>query len=949
MHQNISGVLNKQELLESTITDLEKNGWHIDVVCLSETNILRGSENNLKLRKFQLAAHYSRKHSKRGGVAILVGKHLHYTTKKEIVSLAESYVFECCAVTITQYNLVVICVYTNKTPTSASSLFFHKLEELLHIVCQNRRKKYILCGDFNIDTLKKNSQVSRALEQTVNCYGLKLIINGPTRITNYSETCIDHIATNVAGGEARILDLGLSDHTAQSFHIPVKKRVPPPVKWWYVTKRDYNQVNQLKFVKCLSSLSFHDVLTDSDAKQAFRKFYELYLLFYNLCFPVIRVKVINNSFKSRHLTKGLRNCCRKKRQLYLLCRKSKQHKLRYKTYTRLLKRCILSHQKAENLKYINKIDNKCKAVWNIIKQYGSTDCNSRSVDSLLVDNKYIVDPQEIAEHFNNYFIDIVTSNITSNTTNDINIDNNELTIFPNPLSVNELIKIISSLKNSTAVGYDDLRTDIIKKSMFIIAAPLAHVINLSLAQGFFPDELKKSVVNPLFKKGEKSDMGNHRPVTLVSVFAKIYEKVMYNRMITFFEKTNVINEEQHGFRKSKSTSLATFKLVKSVIDSIDSKIPVTVLFMDMSKAFDFVCHKRLIAKLSRYGIRGPTLEWIKSYLSNRNQCVETQKYCEKSKTIKSYRSSYINNGYGVPQGSILGPLLFLMYINDLPNYLNHECILFADDTSIIIKCKDLLTYNDDINLTLTQTINWLERNNLKVNLNKTNFIQFHTDRSRSQNLNVQFNNDPIEEVKYTRFLGIIIDCHCKWKEHIDKVCSKVNSFVFALKRISQTVSIQAALIAYHGYVGSILRYCIIIWGNGTTINQIFIAQKRCIRAIFGIKRKVSCRPYFMQYKILTVACLYISEVCIFVHKYKNLFTETQAMYSRNARLQYKYKLYKPVAKLALTSKNTYMMCVTIYNKLPDVFKSKNLKIFRKMLLTWLYDKCFYSISEYLNE
>lgn len=369
----------------------------------------------------------------------------------------------------------------------------------------------------------------------------------------------------------------------------------------------------------------------------------------------------------------------------------------------------------------------------------------------------------------------------------------------------------------------------------------------------------------------------------------------------------------------------------------------------MSKAFDYVCHNRLLAKLYRYGIRGPAFNWIRSYLENRMQCVETARYCPENQCIQTYRSTYKLNKYGVPQGSILGPLLFLLYINDLPKALPYKSILFADDTSILIECTDPKLYNYQINNALHLTVNWLHTNNLKVNIKKTKVLQFHTTKSKTQKLSIKFNNEAVEEVKETLFLGINIDSQCNWKSHIESVCTKVNRFVFALRRLAQAVSKEVAVIAYNSYVCSRLRYGIVVWGNSVDCDRLFIVQKRCLRAIFGISRRTTCKTIFKQHKLLTLPCLYIMEVCSFVHKNKELFKLMRIESSRQLRSKYNYTLVQPPTRLALCSNNSYIMCTKIYNKLPDRFKDKEIIEFKEIICNWLNEKCFYSINEYLND
>lgn len=665
---------------------------------------------------------------------------------------------------------------------------------------------------------------------------------------------------------------------------------------------------------------------------------------------MIKTKVFGKRNSSKWLSKGIRSCCVKKRKLFLKSRVDKDYKMDYFIYTRTLKKIITSVQKTENSKRIHNAKNKCKSVWDVIKKYTTADCNKNTIDNLRINDTNVTEPQSIAEAFNDFFVNSVNKNCSENvgTTNDIGIDNLESSIFLTPVDVQELLKIICSLKNSKAVGHDGICTEIIKKCMHYIVHPLLYAINLSLDQGIFPEVLKKSIVKPLYKKGDPCKLDNYRPVTLIPIFSKIFEKVMFIRLNNFLEKNKIITENQNGFRKRRSTSLATFKLITRIMECVDKRIPVTVIFMDMTKAFDFVCHKRLLKKLYNYGVRGPANSWISSYLNNRTQRVDTTKYCPNTKTVQNYQSSFLENSYGVPQGGILAPLLFLAYINDLPSNISHECILFADDTTLIIEGNDTSTYNTELNKALDQTITWLTANNLKVNINKTKFMQFCNSKATKENISIEHTGEKLEEVTETKFLGLMLDSHCEWKCHVDSVCTKINKFVYALRRVSQTVSLQAAKEAYHGYVDSTLRYGIVLWGNCTEMDTAFKIQKRCIRAMFGLRQTDSCRPYFKENDILPLPCVYILEVCIFVFNHKYLFQNQQDVSKRTLRSRYQNKLYKPFVNLTLTSKNCFIMCINIFNKLPDTFKVEGLNTFKKLTKKYLLSNGFYSIKEYLE-
>lgn len=715
----------------------------------------------------------------------------------------------------------------------------------------------------------------------------------------------------------------------------------------YFKKRDYNTENIDKFKEFLQRLSWASVYNENNFSTAFSCFYEDFKLLYYLCFPIKKIRAKSQTKCSRNwFTKGIKKSTKTKRYLRFAYYKnpSDVNKTKFRRYSKFLKRCINQSQKITNSKYLLRSKNICKSTWEVI-QNKTVNPLKFNIDRLIVNNEVVSNPTYIANSFNNSYIRMTNVNNDNTKFKNPRINSNNASLFLTPTDDHEIIKIIKSLKSTNSVGYDEIQTRILKACRNEIAPVLSYLVNLSFSNGVFPEPLKVSIVRPLYKKGARDIVDNYRPIALIPTISKIFEKVMLERITKFLDKYKIIKPNQYGFQKGKSTSLAAFSLVNKILDYMDKRRSVTTVFFDMTKAFDFVAHDILLTKCDILGLRGIVNEWIKSYLNNRTQYVEISKLDKNNELIR-YKSSIKLNKVGVPQGSILGPLLFLLYINDLPDVTENDCVLFADDVSVIVPCGDISNYNDAINKTVFKIISWLKNNNLNVNLTKTTYVQFVNRNAKKRNLKITFNNKLITESSQTVFLGITLDDKVSWADHINKICSKINSFVYALWRLTKISNRKVAIQAYHGYVGSILRYAILLWGNSCHVNRAFIAQKQCLRAICNVDSLTSCRPLFPALKILTVACMYIYELCVFVKSNPNLFIKRCE--SHNTVTRYPNRLLLHASTTQLYGRNSYQMAIKVYNRLNDDMKSLSLEKFKLKLKNWLLEKSFYSLNEYFE-
>ena len=501
----------------------------------------------------------------------------------------------------------------------------------------------------------------------------------------------------------------------------------------------------------------------------------------------------------------------------------------------------------------------------------------------IVNGTLTTDSNVIANKFNEYFTNIgpnLAKNIPGSCTSfrKFLTHNYINTFFVKSIEDDEIKKVVMSLKDG-APGIDCIPASVLKHTIDLISSPLSHVCQLSLSEGYFPSELKLAKIIPLYKANDPSLFNNYRPISLLSVFSKILEKIMYDRLYDYLVTLKILYEYQFGFQKSKSTYMALISLTDRLIAALEKGDVCVGLFIDFRKAFDTVNHEILLDKLYFYGIRGVAHDWFRSYLSNRQQCVE----------YNNVTSNVLNMKCGVPKGSNLGPLLFLLYINDLA-YVSSEffSILFADDSNFFCTGSNLNEVITVVNRELYLVVEWLNCNKMSLNIEKTHFMIFKPKRKiLDGNSDVLINGCKINEVKSTKFFGVVIDCNLSWKQHIETVSSKISKNIGILSKARSVFRTDILQSLYYSFIYPYISYCIHVWGSTykTYIDKIVILQKRVVRLIAGVNRRTHSKPYFDSFCILPVDKVYSYNIGLFMYKYHHgWLSQIFDMFKRNSEV-----------------------------------------------------------------
>ena len=951
LHCNIRSLQKNLTLLRDllvTLSDLPS------IIAITETKLSDNSKENITIPGYKPFLREDSKTSA-GGVGFYILDNIKFKKRKDLhINLDEG--LETYWIEIErkkEKNIVIGCIYRH--PSQNRELFHEALKSKLEML-NSEGSEVFITGDINIDFFKYNTDnpTSDYLDMLLNL-GYLPIITKATRITDHTATLIDHIYTN---SPQKIVESGicLADITD---HLPVfctiANKLPTSNERKFI--RDFSTFREELYIDDLNKVDFKNLIT-SDVNQSMNSIIETLKEITNKHAPL---KKTSNS-KQRLLQKPWISKCLlisiKKRQKMFkshFLSKDPDKVKQYKQYNNKLNKIKELAKRNYFSARFNLFKENIKATWNLIGMLiNRKKKSSVNINKLFYNNKHYAKKTDISEKLNSYFINVGPNQAASIPSYD-NADPTQYikrsfrdSFMFQPISVHEVRDAIQALK--TNKSYIDIPQKCIKLATDHISESITTVFNNSLEQGIMPNVLKLSKVTPVDKGGELSDPSNYRPISTLSSFAQILEKLIHSQITRYLDKHDILSKYQFGFRKGRSTEQAIVEITDNLKKAIDNNLYTCGVFLDLSKAFDTVNHKILLNKLESYGVRGTALKWFASYLSNRQQFV----------SINNTHSSKQTVICGIPQGSSLGPLLFLIYINDLPNCSSKLAFrIFADDTNVFASSPSVRNLETIVNEELALLKKWCDINKLSINTKKTNFMIIKSPRKKCpENINIKITNkdgtnNDLEKKDNIKYLGVLLDDKLSWNYHIAFVCSKLAQNTGIFYKLRHYMSLKQLKQLYYSLIYPYISYAILAWGSAckTRIKKIQTKQNSVIRVIFFAttygKNTESALPIMNLINVLSVTSIFELQALKLAYSWhtKDLpnifdgyFQYAKDMHSYSTRYARKQNFYKPRARTNIGKQMVSSIVVDLWQDLPPELKFTSKFAFPKRMKQYLLQK-----------
>ena len=932
---NCRSILNKAEDLMHIFKELKP-----DIACLTETWLDKSTpENNFIPDGYQIIRkdrtdlfkqRYGR--NKGGGIAILFKEHM----KVEIKNYLTNKIEEILWVEIKgKQNFLLSVIYR---PDYCDILYDLENESILE---QSIRKateitnRIIITGDLNIDMSNTNNNSTEKINDILSCYGMEQHVKKPTRIDNSGKaTVIDHFWANKESNLIKKTDtfIALSDHlgTLASLNLPKIEKEVKTVKrrcWKKYSEEEFNQ----KLAENLKQSTITQHIQEDKVNPAMTELSNIIQSTLDNIAPIKEMKIIEKSNNIPWYTNELHEMITYKKELLSDYYMTKVESLKNSVKSIANK---IGHLKRKlKQKYITEkiaeAGTNSKKLWKLMNQITNRTKTKKTVEPDFIN-------QEKANNFNQHFATVgqkIQEELNFQPP-EINFQENDLGFNFQPEKEETISKLIDLIKIDVATGEDGISAKILKDGKATITPYLTKIINLSYKLNIFPENMKNAIIKPLHKKEDVNDIGNYRPISLLPVLSKVFEKSATNQLIKYLEENSLISPSQHAYRKGHGTTTCLTELLNHVHKIVDQKKCCAIVSLDLSKAFDSINHDLLLNKLQKLHLSGSALKYIKSYLTKRHQKTKFEKFVSSSSEVKS----------GVPQGSIIGPLLFLTFTNDLPSAFQNKCHImsYADDTQLVVTAESLPTLIHKIEEVINIAQTWYSTNSMKNNTKKSEILIINAKKNLKHiNIKVKEGNKiiKIHPKPSIEILGVQLDEKLNWSKQILSVKKKAFNSIRCIHRVNPFLPVKLRIFLYITLVTPIFDYADVVWGHCGEVQMMNLqkAQNFAIKSICGMRKRDSTTDAFSKLKFLNLSQRQTVHEATFTLKslleinpsHINVeYLKLHPANNRNSRSAAEGKLNTPPHSSSRFEQCPLYKTIKAWNSVPNQIPTYNTKVFK---------------------
>ncbi len=909
-HANIRS-LKANDNMSHVRTDL---GDKYDVIVLTETWLSEAdNSDNFKLAGYQGPIRKDREFGPLGygGIVMWVRDTLAYKRRTDF----ERQDMESMWVEVRTHNkkFFVCALYRSESNTDVT--FWDNLQTSIDHVMSNSNGKVMLIGDLNSDLKTRNGQL---LQQFTDANNFTIHITTPTRITDNSATVIDQIITNFP---TCVSETAVEAPVGSSDHCTVTARCAFKVKGKSVYKRVMWDFSKANFDDYREQLASHEwrCFDNDDVNDVSVAFTDELLGVASTCIPNKLVTVRTND--KPWYNSYLRRLRRERNRLFKNMKANTNdinrqlYRNSHKFYQSEISRVKNEYNASRYDSLASSGERNSKKWWSILKNIYKDNGGQTYIPPLDHRSHVITDDGEKSEVFNDFFLSMSALDDSDAVLPETDQMFDEI-LNGIEITREEVLDQLQLLDTSKAFGPDKISPKFLKEGAAELAGPLQKLFNCSIAQSVFPNIWKYANVLPLHKKNSKDNVNNYRPISLLSCVSKVFERIVFKHIYNHLRDNFVLSQHQSGFLPGRSTITQLLEVYNSFCQALDNGKEIRVIFLDISKAFDRVWHKGLLHKLKKCGIGGQLLAWFSSYLRDRQQRV----------VINGNESTWGHIQSGVPQGSVLGPLLFLIYINDLTYEVqNCNVRLFADDTCLFVEVEDRENTSLLINTDLARIADWASRWLVSFSPDKTKSLVVSNKRDSNMNPSVKFCDAIIKEVRNHVYLGLTFSSNLKWTDHIECIYLKARKRLSLMMPLKHKIDRRSLQTMFFAFVRPCMEYGNIVWGGSydSDINKLEQINIDGMRLVTGATSHSNIRKLYAETGWLSVRDRIETAMLVMLWKVKNSYVPDylaellprQDSDRTNYNLRNNDHIRIPLVRLELYRRSFFPTAIKLWNKL----------------------------------